>query len=124
MLFCMWAVVAPALVEERTGVFGAFGRSRELTKGARWKVFGLELILLVAMWIVTLMFGLLILRTNNAEALAQNAVSVGWIVGSAVLNTLIYTVWGTRSEEHTSELQSLMRISYAVFCLKKKKNQR
>src|SRR3546814_8726126 len=29
----------------------------------------------------------------------------------------------TRSEEHTSELQSLMRISYAVFCLKKKKNK-
>src|SRR3546814_2301106 len=29
-------------------------------------------------------------------------------------------IW--RSEEHTSELQSLMRISYAVFCLKKKKN--
>src|SRR3546814_2775277 len=29
-----------------------------------------------------------------------------------------------RSEEHTSELQSLMRISYAVFCLKKKKHQR
>src|SRR3546814_507778 len=29
-----------------------------------------------------------------------------------------------RSEEHTSELQSLMRISYAVFCLKKKKNQK
>src|SRR3546814_1590196 len=28
-----------------------------------------------------------------------------------------------RSEEHTSELQSLMRISYAVFCLKKKKNK-
>src|SRR3546814_3441274 len=30
---------------------------------------------------------------------------------------------GLRSEEHTSELQSLMRISYAVFCLKKKKQQ-
>src|SRR3546814_5142133 len=30
---------------------------------------------------------------------------------------------GPRSEEHTSELQSLMRISYAVFCLKKKNNQ-
>src|SRR3546814_7318430 len=30
---------------------------------------------------------------------------------------------GPRSEEHTSELQSLMRISYAVFCLKKKKNE-
>src|SRR3546814_10055233 len=31
---------------------------------------------------------------------------------------------GFRSEEHTSELQSLMRISYAVFCLKKKKNKK
>src|SRR3546814_4519418 len=30
---------------------------------------------------------------------------------------------GVRSEEHTSELQSLMRISYAVFCLKKKKQK-
>src|SRR3546814_7396179 len=31
---------------------------------------------------------------------------------------------GRRSEEHTSELQSLMRISYAVFCLKKKNNKK
>src|SRR3546814_6589224 len=31
-------------------------------------------------------------------------------------------IGAARSEEHTSELQSLMRISYAVFCLKKKKN--
>src|SRR3546814_9018637 len=36
-----------------------------------------------------------------------------------------YGQWlGTRSEEHTSELQSLMRISYAVFCLKKKTHTR
>src|SRR3546814_2797818 len=35
----------------------------------------------------------------------------------------LYESAGTRSEEHTSELQSLMRISYAVFCLKKKKQK-
>src|SRR3546814_950250 len=35
---------------------------------------------------------------------------------------LAVQVWD-RSEEHTSELQSLMRISYAVFCLNKKKNE-
>src|SRR3546814_1901077 len=34
-----------------------------------------------------------------------------------------YQYGANRSEEHTSELQSLMRISYAVFCLKKKKPQ-
>src|SRR3546814_4150864 len=37
--------------------------------------------------------------------------------------TGIYRQLLTRSEEHTSELQSLMRISYAVFCLKKKKQK-
>src|SRR3546814_4772518 len=43
---------------------------------------------------------------------ARPAVASGMAVPSA------------RSEEHTSELQSLMRISYAVFCLKKKKKQK
>src|SRR3546814_8873400 len=37
-------------------------------------------------------------------------------------STLPSATSGGRSEEHTSELQSLMRISYAVFCLKKQKN--
>src|SRR3546814_9583940 len=39
---------------------------------------------------------------------------------SAHLSRTFSEVGGYRSEEHTSELQSLMRISYAVFCLKKK----
>src|SRR3546814_2849367 len=43
----------------------------------------------------------------------------------AELNGMVREVWESaillRSEEHTSELQSLMRISYGVFCLKKKK---
>src|SRR3546814_6835192 len=38
--------------------------------------------------------------------------NLGWALAPALM----------RSEEHTSELQSLMRISYAVFCLKKKKH--
>src|SRR3546814_5156255 len=43
---------------------------------------------------------------------------------SLILNGDLHyqTSYRARSEEHTSELQSLMRISYAVFCLKKKKN--
>src|SRR3546814_1992855 len=43
------------------------------------------------------------------------------IAGDANTDPSLYDVIGRRSEEHTSELQSLMRISYAVFCLKKKK---
>src|SRR3546814_8187825 len=40
------------------------------------------------------------------------------------LNDLAERIAVNRSEEHTSELQSLMRISYAVFCLKKKTKQK
>src|SRR3546814_10603284 len=40
-----------------------------------------------------------------------------------LLSTLTYMRDSLRSEEHTSELQSLLRISYAVFCLKKQKNK-
>src|SRR3546814_9879483 len=43
-------------------------------------------------------------------------------IGAAAKRKTDCQPW-TRSEEHTSELQSLMRISYAVFCLKKKKNK-
>src|SRR3546814_9806961 len=43
--------------------------------------------------------------------------------GFMIYGNQIFFTTGMRSEEHTSELQSLMRISYAVFCLKKKKNK-
>src|SRR3546814_8594765 len=47
------------------------------------------------------------------------------LAGDAGMAKASYLIFGiARSEEHTSELQSLMRISYAVFCLKKKKKQR
>src|SRR3546814_5862283 len=43
--------------------------------------------------------------------------------GSLRSGDLVAVLLADRSEEHTSELQSLMRISYAVFCLKKKNNK-
>src|SRR3546814_6911373 len=46
----------------------------------------------------------------------------GWVVRTAHVNYKRAMRMG-RSEEHMSELQSLMRISYAVFCLKKKKTE-
>src|SRR3546814_12069737 len=49
---------------------------------------------------------------------------VGLVIGAVALVMILRTVDHQRSEEHTSELQSLMRISYAVFCLKKKKKHK
>src|SRR3546814_9273859 len=67
-------------------------------------------------------------RTARALAPFNTSRSVEVSKRSMPRTTLISTVTLSshvvvRSEEHTSELQSLMRISYAVFCLKKKKPQ-
>src|SRR3546814_4760560 len=53
----------------------------------------------------------------------ERAGALGFYMMSSMAGYIIGMVVGGRSEEHTSELQSLMRISYAVFCLKKKKKE-
>src|SRR3546814_2068648 len=55
------------------------------------------------------------IKSDDAQALASSAWYLANLGQADAARELL------RSEEHTSELQSLMRISYAVFCLKKKK---
>src|SRR3546814_4308048 len=65
-------------------------------------------------------------RNSQAEFIGFLAAEIGdadrrCVLGQAHRGDPAYDQRADRSEEHTSELQSLMRISYAVFCLKKKK---
>src|SRR3546814_1829019 len=67
-------------------------------------------------------------RTLTVNGVSKAYCMTGWRIGyaggPAKLIKAMATVQSqsTRSEEHTSELQSLMRITYAVFCLKKNKD--
>src|SRR3546814_7361617 len=77
---------------------------------------------------VLIVIGGTFLVTTISFSLGEIAAAQGLMLRAAVYNTEApeHAVWQAlylRSEEHTSELQSLMRISYAVFCLKKKKRQ-
>src|SRR3546814_8637804 len=82
--------------------------------------------------------GLLHLARKSEKLMPRDAVgeaeTVQWIIAALNSIEMVTVPWwfleisgakdnGLRSEEHTSELQSLMRISYAVFCLKKKRNK-
>src|SRR3546814_2023396 len=69
--------------------------------------------------------GTLVRRLYSADSRTQRTLFRGFrlSVSLAAFHPTFLRCPQTRSEEHTSELQSLMRISYAVFCLKKKKHR-
>lgn len=80
----MWAVVVPVTVEERTGIFGAFNRAQELTRGARWTIFGLFLLVfligfgigLVGVLVSTVTIGLSYENPSVSSSLPALAVNV------------------------------------------------
>ena len=51
-LLTIWAVIVPSIVIDRTGVIGAFGRSRELVRGSGWQVFGVIVVLFLLQLVV------------------------------------------------------------------------
>src|SRR3546814_1490196 len=68
------------------------------------------------------------LHVDNVPLIVLVAMGIGVLINGIRPRKLMTLVLDrlpmrSRSEEHTSELQSLMRISYAVFCLKKKKKK-
>ena len=80
---CRWMVVIPVEVVERTGVSGALSRSRDLTRGCRWRIFGLGLIMYVILFVVG--GGQLLL----ASAFAGSTTSiVALSLGTAVFGTI------------------------------------
>src|SRR3546814_4738021 len=63
-------------------------------------------------------------NARHADAAKADKVDVLNGVFHKIIGVRVELIFIWRSEEHTSELQSLMRISYAVFCLKKKKRSK
>ena len=78
-LLVIWSVVAPVTVLERPGVFRAFGRSRELVRGNGWNVFGVIVLVFLAVLVVSVAAGIAADSLGSAgRALVQ------WIVNAAL----------------------------------------
>ncbi|MBZ9847356.1 hypothetical protein LB565_05035 [Mesorhizobium sp. CA14] len=86
------SVAVPVVVQEREGVFGSISRSRQLTKGSRWAIFGLFLIIgLIAMVFqggFSLLFGLVI---ADPGGISSTGVAVG-AIGSSLVSSIFSTV--------------------------------
>jgi uncharacterized membrane protein len=92
IVFCMLYVAVPACVIERLGVIASLNRSAALTRGYRWQIFGLLLLVTVIVLIISFVIPFVV--TLLAGALWGRLVSFGWLViaGSfrAVLVSVVY----------------------------------
>lgn len=89
ILWLRWSVAVPVLVQERLGVFGSMKRSRDLTKGSRWALFGFWIILIIAAIAIQLVLSQLITIFGMTvalilDALVTSVVSVVTSVAPAV----------------------------------------
>jgi len=82
ILLVMWWVYIPAIVVESKGIFEAFGRSRELTRGRRWHLLGLILIVGIVVLIVSFAIG------KALQDATGQVSTVGSIIQYAVLSVL------------------------------------
>src|SRR3546814_1692438 len=92
-----------------------FGSSRGAALAGLRESIGIPMLVLGASYVG---FGSLVHGAGLDVWLGLFSTFTGWALPGQIVAIELYSL---RSEEHTSELQSLMRISYAVFCLKKKK---
>ncbi|MEO6388013.1 MAG: glycerophosphoryl diester phosphodiesterase membrane domain-containing protein [Croceibacterium sp.] len=108
LLYVRWAVASPALVAERIGVFEALGRSRDLTRGVRWKVFGIEAILVVGYYIFMAVLGGTLIATGGIDftSVPAASLSAGWIIATVLLSTIVNTVWSTVQSSLYVELRN------------------
>jgi MFS family permease len=65
ILLIMWWVLVPAIVVEGANVGAGFGRSRELTRGHRWGILGILILVAVAQWVVSFLIGLVALALGG-----------------------------------------------------------
>jgi hypothetical protein len=90
MILTAWCVAGPALIDERTGITQSFGRSGQLTRNNRWRIFGLMVLVIVAAMIIEGVVAALGFATGfGAGALLF---SVPRMIGTAIINTLFTAV--------------------------------
>jgi hypothetical protein len=92
ILYAMWFVATPACVVEQLGPFRSMGRSRELTKGHRWKIFGLQLLILVPALIIGAIVGAVILSVLGPGGFLAIATALGSTLGQ-VVNLIWSAIW-------------------------------
>jgi hypothetical protein len=90
-LMTIWCVVAPVTVLERPGVWEAFGRSRDLVRGNGWNVFGVIVLVFLAVVVVSVAAGIAAAGLGSVgRALVQWAVNAALAPVTALSASVLY----------------------------------
>jgi len=116
ILAVLWSVALPALVVERVSPFAALSRSRNLTRGSRWRIVGLFFIYLAIYFVLTLVLGGIIGALSMASAglaligtIVTSVVSaiVSGLVGAVGIAVLYYELRSTKEGVGVEQLASV-----------------
>ena len=99
-LITIWAVIVPAIVIERAGVFSSFGRSQQLVRGNGWNVFGILVLTFLILFAAQLILALILSGLSTALANAISTVVAGALIApfqALVVTTIYFRLVGVES---------------------------
>ena len=103
ILLTIWSVVVPVAVLERAGILGSFSRSRELVRGNGWDVFGVIVVVYVAILVVSVLVGLLAAPLGHVgRDLVQWAINVALAPVVALSASVLYFALRTAHPEQAA----------------------
>jgi hypothetical protein len=111
ILLLMWWAYIPAIVVEGKGIIGAFGRSRELTRGRRWHILGLAIIVFILIWVFYWVVNF-IAGTAVSGIVAPTIISYAVLALTTAFNAVVGAVgyYYLRAEKEGIDVNEIARI--------------
>lgn len=104
MLYLAWSVAIPATVVERSGIMAAFGRSAFLTRGARWNILAIGLVMLVLYYAMSAVMGVVTVALTGFPGLNQG------LSAFATLSTLLTAITTTIATAAAAAIQTSLYV--------------
>nr|WP_298689427.1 hypothetical protein [uncultured Dongia sp.] len=110
IFYVVFWLYAPAIVAEKKGISEAFARSRELTKGKRWQIFAILLIIFIGLFIVDYVIGAVLGSALGAVAIATTVYVVNSAIGAYMAVAVAVTYYYLRADKEGVDIEDIAKL--------------
>jgi MFS family permease len=110
ILFTMWFVATPVCVVEKLGPLGSMGRSSRLTKGHRWKIFGLFLLLIIISVVVSQSVAVILVAIGGVTLALLGAIAWGGVWGAFYAISVVVTYHDLRAAKEGTDIDQIAAV--------------